>query len=38
VLKAEEEDVPQGLKIALASGDHWQDILTGSFQEGRSGK
>lgn len=37
VLKANEEDVPQGLKAALFSGNHWQDILTASFQEGRSG-
>jgi hypothetical protein len=37
VLKADEQDVPQGLKAALASGNRWQDILTGSFQEGRSG-
>jgi hypothetical protein len=37
VLKADEEDVPPGLKAALASGNRWQDILTGSFQEGRSG-
>jgi hypothetical protein len=37
VLKADEEDVPKGLKTALASGNRWQDILTGSFQEGRSG-
>jgi hypothetical protein len=37
VLKADEEHVPAGLKSALASGNRWQDILTGSFQEGRSG-
>lgn len=37
VLRADEVDVPQGLKAALASGNRWQDILTGSFQEGRSG-
>ncbi len=37
VLKAGEEGVPAGLKAALASGNRWQDILTGSFQEGRSG-
>jgi hypothetical protein len=37
VLKADEEDVPKGLKVALAGGNHWQDILTGSFQEGRTG-
>jgi hypothetical protein len=37
VLKADEEVVPAGLKAALASGNRWQDILTSSFQEGRSG-
>jgi Metallopeptidase family M24 len=37
VLKANEEGVPAGLKAALAGGNRWQDILTGSFQEGRSG-
>jgi peptidase M24-like protein len=37
VLKADEEDVPPGLKAALAGGNRWQDILTGSFREGRSG-
>ncbi|HEY2684692.1 MAG TPA: M24 family metallopeptidase [Steroidobacteraceae bacterium] len=37
VLKANEEDVPAGLKAALLSGNRWQDILTGSFQEGRTG-
>jgi hypothetical protein len=37
VLKADEEGVPPGLKAALASGNRWQDILTGSFQEGRTG-
>jgi hypothetical protein len=37
VLKAGEVAVPPGLKSALASGNRWQDILTGSFQEGRSG-
>lgn len=37
VLKADEVDVPAGLKAALASGNRWQDILTGSFQEGRTG-
>jgi hypothetical protein len=37
VLKADEETVPPGLKAALASGNRWQDILTGSFQEGRTG-
>src|ERR1700744_2825040 len=37
VLKAGEDGVPAGLKAALANGNRWQDILTGSFQEGRSG-
>jgi hypothetical protein len=37
VLKADEQDVPPGLKAALAGGNRWQDILTGSFQEGRTG-
>ncbi len=37
VLKADEETVPPGLKAALASGNHWQDILTGSYREGRTG-
>ena len=37
VLKADEVDVPAGLKAALASGNRWQDILTDSFHEGRSG-
>jgi hypothetical protein len=37
VLKADEVAVPPGLKSALAAGNRWQDILTGSFQEGRSG-
>ncbi len=37
VLKPNEVDVPQGLKSALADGNHWQDILTGSFKEGRTG-
>ena len=37
VLKADESDVPNGLKAALASGNRWQDILTASFHEGRAG-
>ena len=37
VLKADEVDAPPGLKAALASGNRWQDILTGSFQQGRTG-
>ena len=37
VLRANEVDVPPGLKAALATGNRWQDILTGSFQTGRTG-
>lgn len=37
VLKLGESDVPAGLKKALATGNRWQDLLTGSFQTGRSG-
>ena len=37
VLKADEVDAPPGLRAALVSGNHWQDILTGSFQQGRTG-
>ena len=37
VLKADEDSVPAGLRAALAAGNRWQDILTGSFQEGRTG-
>ena len=37
VLKPDEVDVPVGLKAALAAGNHWQDILTGSFKQGQTG-
>ncbi len=37
VLKAGESDVPTGLLNALATGNRWQDILTGNFVKGRSG-
>jgi len=37
VLRLDEAGVPPGLEAALASGNRWQDILTGSFKEGRSG-
>jgi Xaa-Pro aminopeptidase len=37
VLRATETDVPAGLRSALRAGNHWQDILTGSFREGRTG-
>tara|TARA_R110002126_G_scaffold161549_8_gene309387 strand:+ start:226 stop:1590 length:1365 start_codon:yes stop_codon:yes gene_type:complete len=37
VLKNTENDAPAGLKAALATGNRWQDILTGQFKTGRSG-
>jgi hypothetical protein len=37
VLRPGEEDVPQGLKDAMAVGNRWQDLLTGSFVHGRTG-
>ena len=37
VLRVDEEDVPQGLKDAMAVGNRWQDLLTGSFVAGRTG-
>lgn len=37
VLKADEQDVPEGLKAALATGNQWQDILTRQFVAGRTG-
>ena len=37
VLRAGEEDVPEGLKKALATGNRWQDLLTKEFATGRSG-
>ena len=37
VLRAGEEDVPEGLKRALAIGNRWQDLLTSSFELGRTG-
>ena len=37
VLKPGESDVPAGLKDALAVGNQWQDMLTGSFETGRTG-
>ena len=37
VLRHGEKDVPEGLKKALAVGNRWQDLLTGSFQTGRTG-
>ena len=37
VLKIGEEDVPGALKEAMAVGNRWQDLLTGSFTQGRTG-
>lgn len=37
VLKADEADVPAGLKTALATGNQWQDILTAQFKTGLTG-
>ncbi|MEM8710088.1 MAG: M24 family metallopeptidase [Planctomycetota bacterium] len=37
VLRPGEEDVPEGLKAAMAVGNRWQDHLTGSFVSGRTG-
>jgi hypothetical protein len=37
VLRLGEEDVPEGLKRALAVGNRWQDIVTSSFKTGRTG-
>ena len=37
VLKMEENDVPQGLKDAMAIGNRWQDILTSNFKTGDTG-
>ncbi len=37
VLKMGEEDVPEGLKDALAIGNEWQDVLTGNFKTGLTG-
>jgi hypothetical protein len=37
VLRLGEEDVPEGLKEALRVGNRWQDLLTDSFQGGRTG-
>jgi len=37
VLRSGEDDVPVGLKKALATGNRWQDILTSSFATGRTG-
>lgn len=37
VLKNGETDAPAGLKAALATGNRWQDLLTGEFKTGRTG-
>ena len=37
VLRLGEDDVPEGLKKALATGNRWQDLLTANFVTGRTG-
>jgi Xaa-Pro aminopeptidase len=37
VLRPGEEDVPDGLRRALETGNRWQDLLTGAFVAGRTG-
>lgn len=37
VLRLGETDVPEGLQKAFATGNRWQDLLTGAFASGRSG-
>ncbi|MDA8020206.1 MAG: aminopeptidase P family protein [Thermoanaerobaculia bacterium] len=37
VLRLGEENVPAGLEEALTIGNHWQDLLTSSFENGRTG-
>lgn len=37
VLRPGEEDVPAGLKRAMSVGNRWQDLLTSSFELGRTG-
>ena len=37
VLRPGEQDAPDGLKAALATGNQWQDLLAAAFQAGRSG-
>ena len=37
VLRLGENDVPEGLKKAFATGNRWQDLLTGEFRTGRTG-
>jgi hypothetical protein len=37
VLRAGEDDVPEGLRRALATGNRWQDLQTDAFAVGRTG-
>ncbi|MEE4202521.1 MAG: M24 family metallopeptidase [Halieaceae bacterium] len=37
VLKLGEDAPPQGLRQAMTTGNHWQDVLTSHFQTSRSG-
>ena len=37
VLRLGEDDVPRGLREALATGNRWQDLLTSQFRTGRTG-
>ena len=37
VLRLGETEVPEGLKKAFATGNRWQDLLTGEFRTGRTG-
>lgn len=37
VLEAGETDVPEGLRRALATGNRWQDLVTGAYASGRTG-
>ncbi|MCZ6599301.1 MAG: M24 family metallopeptidase [Acidobacteria bacterium] len=37
VLRPGEDDVPAGLRRALETGNHWQDLLTTAFVTGRTG-
>ena len=37
VLREGEQDVPEGLREALATGNRWQDLLTANFTTGRAG-
>ncbi|MEO1699246.1 MAG: M24 family metallopeptidase [Planctomycetota bacterium] len=37
VLREGEDEVPAGIAAAMDLGNHWQDLLTGSFELGRAG-